>query len=372
MRQANFIIIGGGIAGASAAYELSASASVILLERESRPGYHSTGRSAALFSETYGPPIVCALSCASRAFLEEPPAGLCEYPLLSPSGSLHLGSEADREALEALVAHARGLGVEAYEMDEAAIRRLVPAMRPEHARLGVLEPGAKNIDVDALHQGWLRGARRRGAEVRTDAEVVGLERRGDLWRVRLSDEVLECAAIINAAGAWADDVAEMAGLARLGVAPLRRTAAVVKAPQDVDISGWPLVIAADESFYFKPDAGLLLVSPADETPTPPCDAWADDFDVAVALDRIMTATTLQIDRVVRSWAGLRSFAPDRKPVVGPDPEAETFLWLAGQGGYGIQTSPAVSRLIASLALRGDWQGFDPGELSPARFLARTA
>jgi D-arginine dehydrogenase len=150
---------------------------------------------------------------------------------------------------------------------------------------------------------------------------------------------------------------------------MRRTAAVVKAPQGVDISAWPLVIAADESFYFKPDAGLLLVSPADETPTAPCDAWADDLDVAVGLDRLMTATTLQIDRVVRSWAGLRSFAPDRKPVVGPDPEAETFLWLAGQGGYGIQTSPALSRLIAGLALRGDWQGWDSSELSPMRLRA---
>lgn len=369
MRQADFIIIGGGIAGASAAYELSASASVILLEREGRPGYHSTGRSAALFSETYGPPVVCALSRASRAFLQQPPAGFCDYPLLSPSGSLHLGVEADREALEALVARSRALGVEALGMDEAAIRRLVPVMRPEHARLGVFEPGAMNIDVDALHQGWLRGARQRGVEVRTDAQVLGLERKGDLWRVRLPEEVLECATIVNAAGAWADDVAEMAGLTRLGVSPMRRTAAVVKAPQGVDISAWPLVIAADESFYFKPDAGLLLVSPADETPTPPCDAWADDFDVAVGLDRLMTATTLQIDRVVRSWAGLRSFAPDRKPVVGPDPKAETFLWLAGQGGYGIQTSPALSRLITALALRGDWQGFDPDELSPTRFVA---
>lgn len=368
-RETDYAVIGGGIAGASAAYELAANGDVVLLEREDQFGFHTTGRSAAVFSETYGPPVVCALSRDSRSFLERPPEGFCDYPLLSPCGSLHLGRDGDEATLEALIDVAQRLCVEAQLLDAAGIRRRVPVLRPESARLGVFEPGAANIDVNGLHQAWLRGARRRGAETRTSAVVSRIDRSGDRWRLPLGDDVIEARYIINAAGAWADHVAELAGLRPLGVAPLRRTAALVKTPAGIDASGWPLVIAADESFYFKPDAGLLLVSPADETPSSACDAWPEDMDVAIGLDRVMQATTLQIDRVVRAWAGLRSFAPDRAPVVGPDPAEPSFIWAAGQGGYGIQTAPAISRLVAAICRGETAAGIDLAAILPERFNA---
>lgn len=371
MDRFDLAIVGGGIAGASAAYELSPSLSVLLIEAEAHCGYHATGRSAALFSETYGPPVVCALSRASRAFLERPPEGFTSVELLTPSGSLHVGTEADRPGLAAVFGHAQALGVEVRWMDEDAIRALIPIMKRGRSELGVFEPGAMNIDVDALLQGYLRGARARGATIATGERLSAVERLAGVWRLKLGDREVEAATLVNAAGAWADEVAVMAGLQPLGVQPMRRTAAVVAMPAGLDMAGWPLVIAADENFYFKPDAGLLLVSPADETPSNPCDAWADDMDVATGIDRAMDVADLDVRRVVRSWAGLRSFAPDRCPVVGRDPRDPGFVWLAGQGGYGVQTAPAIARLLRDIVVQGGTGEFGADILaavSPARFV----
>ncbi len=361
--HADVLVIGAGIAGASAAFELAADAEVILLEREARPGVHSTGRSAALFSETYGNAAVRALSRASRVFLATPPDGFCDTPILRPRGALFVAGEGQRPLLEAQAAEEPSAYV---HLTGEEVRARVPILRPETTAAGLYEAGAMDIDVDALHQGFLRGLRRRGGRVVTDAGVTGLQRDAALWVAETAAGAFAAPVAVNAAGAWADQVATLAGLDELGLQPKRRTAALVDGP-DVDFAAWPLVIDAAESWYFKPDAGRLLISPADETNCAPCDAQPEDLDVAIAADRIETATTLQIRRARHRWAGLRTFAPDRTPVCGFDRRAEGFFWLAGQGGYGIQTSPALARLTAQLVLNSASPS-GAEALSPARLL----
>jgi len=346
--NADFLVIGAGMAGASAAYELAAAGRVIVLEQEDRPGVHATGRSAALFSETYGNATVRALSRASRPFLASPPAGFGETALLGPRGAMFIASEADRTALEA---EAREGGGAFEPLSGEEVRARVPILKPEASAAGLIEGGAMDIDVDALHQGYLRGLRRRGGEVIANAGVAGLRRKAGRWIAETPAGSFEAPIVINAAGAWADRVALLAGVGAMGLAPKRRTAALVEVP-DHDVGTWPLVIEVGERFYFKPDAGRLLISPADETPSEPGDAQPDDLDVAIAADRIETATTLVIRRIAHRWAGLRTFAADRTPVCGFDPRAEGFFWLAGQGGYGIQTAPAMGQLAAAL-VRGE-------------------
>jgi D-arginine dehydrogenase len=347
--QADFLIIGGGIAGASIGYWLAPHARVVLLEREPQPGYHSTGRSAAMFIDSYGTAQVRALSRASRPFLSSPPPGFSEHPLVTPRGCLLLAApgqeallEAHWELLHAMTPHARRLGP-----DEAL--RIVPALRRERVIGAVLEPEAADMDVHAIHQGYLRGLRRAGGSVVCDAEVTRIERLGGEWQVTTGQGEFRAPVLVNAAGAWADVVAQLAGVPPIGLQPRRRSAFTFAPPAGLDVRGWPCVISADESWYFKPDAGLLLGSPANADPVPPQDVQPEEMDIALAIDRIAGMTRLEIRRPTRTWAGLRSFVADGDLVGGFEPAAPGFFWVAAQGGYGIQTSPAMGEACAALA-----------------------
>ena len=348
-KRFDIAVTGAGIAGASAAAHLARTARVVVLEQESHPGYHATGRSAALFSEIYGNTVVRALSRASRAFLFTPPDGFSEHALTAPRGALHIARSDQMGALEELLREP-DVAANAHFVDAAEVMRLSPILREDYAVGGAHEPDARDIDVHGLHQGYLKLLKARGGTLVCDAPCAGIERMGDVWRIRAGDDVYTAPIIVNAAGAWADEIAVLAGVSPLGITPCRRTAMLIEAPPVAGIDRMPLTIDMAEEFYFKPDAGKLFISPADETPSPPCDAQPDELDIAIAIDRVQTATTLEIARVSSKWAGLRSFAPDRSLVIGFDRAAEGFFWLAGQGGYGIQTAPAASRLAAALIL----------------------
>ncbi len=366
---ADVIIIGAGIAGASAAYELSATHRVLLLEREPQPGMHSTGRSAAIFSAIYGNQTVRALSRASRDFLFNPPRGFAETPLVSPRATLFIAPKEQVASLHAMREDADvRAGTDPMTTAEALAR--VPILRPDHVVEALYEPGASDIDVNGLHQAFLRGFKQRGGALVCNVKIDALDRG---LCVRTATETYQAPVIVNAAGAWADEVARLAGARSLGIAPKRRTVILFDAPKEHDIRAWPLVIDADETFYFKPDVGRILLTPADETPSPPCDAQPEELDMALAIDRFEAATTMSVRRIAHKWAGLRSFAPDRTPVVGFDAKAEGFFWLAGQGGYGMQTSSALARTAAAL-IRGEGvphdiasEGVVARALSPARF-----
>lgn len=347
----DFIVIGAGIAGASLAYELARRARVCLIEGESRPGYHSTGRSAALFAPSYGGREIRALTRASRAFFDHPPDGFCEHALLSPRGCLYVARVDQRERLGEMVHEIRESGGRVASIDANAARMCVSLLRPGYVAEAALDTDAMDIDVDTLHQGYLRGARAAGATIVSNCLVTKIHRRRDSWSVELPEGSAAAPTLINAAGAWSDDVAVLCGGQPVGMRALRRTAVLVDAPSDVDIRSWPAVIDADEQFYFKPEAGKLLLSPADETPTPPCDAQPDELDVAIAVDRVQASLAIDVHRVSHRWAGLRTFAPDRVPVVGYDPHVPGLFWCAGQGGYGIQSAPALARTAAALAQR---------------------
>ena len=344
----DFIVVGGGMAGAAAAAHLSRRGRVALLERETQAGYHSTGRSAALFSAIYGNAAVRALTRASQAFLFESPAWFTPTPLVSPRATLFFATPAQMSVLAAFRDDA-DIAASTRCLDMAEASALVPAFKPDYLGGAVLEPGSADIDVDALHQGYLRQARAAGATVVLDCEVTGLKRRHGRWEVDAKGARHDAPVVVNAAGAWADEVARLAGARPVGLRPLRRTAMIVEAPRGLACAGWPAAIAIDESFYFKPDGGRLLLSPADEEPSPPCDAQPEDLEVAIAVDRFENATGAQVAKVWHRWAGLRVFSADRTPVVGFDPQAEGFFWLAGQGGYGIQSAEGLGRLAAALA-----------------------
>jgi D-arginine dehydrogenase len=380
MTQADFLVVGAGIAGASIAYFLAPHGRVVVLERESHPGYHSTGRSAALFSETYGPAQVRALSRASRAFLERPPAGFCDVPVLSPRPVLMTGGPDDDVLLEAELAAMRRITPDVRRMAAAEVLETVPVLRPASTGDAILEPGACDIDVHALHQGFLRGLKARGGELVCDAEVASIARGADGWTVAArtgagraaTTREWRAAVLVDAAGAWADVVARMAGVRPIGLQPKRRAAFTFAPPEGVDPRGWPAVIALDESWYMKPDAGVLIGSPANADPVEPHDVQAEELDVAIAIDRIQAATTMSIRRPIRVWAGLRSFVADGDLVGGPAPDDPAFVWSAAQGGYGIQTSAAMGEACAALA-RGApipahlaEHGIDSAMLSAAR------
>lgn len=355
MKSYDVIVIGAGIAGASAAYEIAEDRTVLLLEREEQPGYHTTGRSAALFSETYGNATIRGLTVGSRDFYEHPPAGFAAVPLLTPRGVLLLARADQMERIADWVAAVQPIVPDVQMIDAAAALAAVPLLREDYTAGGAVEPGAMDIDVHALHQGYLRGARARGVELVANADVAGVARDGDGdgWVVRSSAGTWRGGVVVNAAGAWADAIAALAQAPLCGLTPMRRTAIAVDLPADVDARRWPAVIDSDEEFYFKPEAGRMLLSLADETPMPPCDVQPDELDIAIAIDRVQKAADLPVRRVVRAWAGLRSFVADRSPVVGFDPAAPGFFWLAGQGGYGIQTAPAMGRLAAALSAGRD-------------------
>jgi D-arginine dehydrogenase len=372
--RCDVVIVGGGIAGAGVGYALAREGRrAVLLERESQPGYHTTGRSAALFAETYGNAPIRALTVASRDFLMHPPAGFAEVPILTPRGALHAGTAEQAGELDRNCAEMRRLVPSVRRLTPAEVLERMPVLRPEAAAGGgLLEPDAMDIEVHALHRGFLKGMAAAGGGIVTDAEVTGIAKAADDWQVETPQGRYAAPVLINAAGAWADVVAGMAGVVPVGLRPKRRTALTFDPPPGTDIHGWPTLVAADESFYFKPDAGRLLLSPCDETDSDPCDAQPDEMDIAIAVDRLETATTLQVRRLAARWAGLRSFVADRTIVCGFDAAAPGFFWLAAQGGYGIQTSAAMSRVAGALAsgraLPDDIAalGVTEADLSPAR------
>ena len=367
-------VIGGGIAGAAAAANLAPHASLLVLERESQPGYHATGRSAALFSEIYGNASIRALTRGSRAFLLAPPAGFAESPLVSPRGALYVASAGQLKALDEF-ASLPDVAAGTRRIDAIEARALSPSLRDGYVAAGVYEPDAQDVDVHALHQGYLRWLRERGGKLVNSAGVTSLRHDDDAWTIGTYAGIFHARLVINAAGAWADEIAGLAGAAPIGIQPLRRTAFMVDAPAGSDSDRWPMTIDIDEQFYFKPDAGRLLLSPADETPSAPCDAMPEDLDIAIAVDHIEQATTLSITHVRQKWAGLRSFVADRSPVIGYDPQVADFFWIAALGGYGIQTAPAVGRLAAALVQRQPAPadllelGLDVGSVAPGRVLA---
>lgn len=345
----DILVIGGGIAGASIAAHLAEHASVRVLEMEEQPGYHSTGRSAALFSQTYGNETIRALSRASRPFFFSPPQDFCAARLVNPRPVMVIGTVDQREAFEALIASDVGLeGVELVDAHRAT--ELCPVLRSEGLLGGVVDRGTADIEVHELHHGYLRLLKNRGGSLTTSARVTEITRKGGGWNVRTGNEVFTASILVNAAGAWAGEIGAMAGAQHIGLEPRRRTAALIELPAGLEAASWPMVVDVEERFYLKPDAGLVLLSPADETLVEPGDVQPEEIDIAIAIDRLETATTLVVRRLRGKWAGLRSFVRDRSPVVGYDRLQPGFFWLAALGGYGIQTAPALSTLAASLLL----------------------
>lgn len=368
----DFIVVGGGIAGASAGYFLARHGRLLLLERESALAYHTTGRSAAIYTQAYGNAVVRALTVAGHEFFEAPPDGFSDHALLSARGAMFIGRDDQLEALDRAEEEGRQFVESVRRIDAAEARTVLPVLRPDYVAGAVLEPDAMDIDVHALHQGFVRGIRARGGVIRTEAEVLAVDRAGAGWSVETPGGRSTAPVVVNAAGAWCDELAALAGLDPIGLVPKRRTAVVFDAPTGISVDGWPLTIDVDEDFYFKPEAGKIMGSPADETPMPPCDVQPEELDIAIAIDRIQTATTMTVDRVSHHWAGLRSFVADKTPVAGFDPAAPGFFWLAGQGGYGIQTAPTLGRITADLARGKDLPaeigdfGLTAADLSPAR------
>ena len=355
----DFAIVGAGIAGASLAAGLAPHGRVALIEAEDRPGYHATGRSAAFWTESYGGPRVQPLTTASHAFLSQ-------HGLLTERGALTLARAGEAQELAAFIAEFRKLGVRVDALDRAELEARLPGLKPEW-QLGAYEPDCCDIDVAGLHQLWLAQGQRLGAELLCRAQMVAARHGADGWHIALADgREIAARVLINAAGAWADPVAEAAGVAPLGMAPLRRTVAQLRMEQLVP-ANLPLTLGLDGSFYFKPEAGKLWLSPHDETPSAPCDAAPDELDVALAIDRFEAVLDWQVDAVEHRWAGLRTFSPDRLPVYGFDPSARDFFWFAGQGGFGIQTAPAAAELALGLLLDQPQGRVDPAPYSPARF-----
>ena len=349
----DIVVIGGGMAGASVASWLAPHATVAVLEREAEPGYHSTGRSAAVYFRSYGNEQVRALTGASRPFLEQPPDGFTEHPLLSPRGVLMVAAPDQLDHLdafwEAVVENESG----AERLDAASASERVPVLRRERVTAAVLAPEAYDMDVDALHQGFLRSVRAAGGTVVCGAGVAAIERTGGRWVVTTPAGEWRCDTLVNAAGAWADLIATLAGIEPIGLVPKRRSAFIFEPPAELPagaIGDWPLVLGASEDWYVKPDAGMLLGSPANQDPVEPHDVRPEELDIALAIDRIATMTTMKIRRPLRTWAGLRSFVADGGLVGGPDDREPSFVWCAAQGGYGIQTAPAMGETCAALAL----------------------
>ena len=377
-RTADFLVVGAGIAAASAGFFLAPHGRVLLLERESQPGYHSTGRSAALFMESYGTAQVRALTLASRAFFENPPAGFADHPLLSPRGAMMVATAEQRAEMLAHWEVLRSISPTGRLLDAKEARSLTPVLRPEQLLGGVYEPDASDMDVHAIHQGFLRGIRRAGGAIAADAEVSALSHAKGVWRVAAGGATYEAPIVVNAAGAWCDAVGALAGARTIGLQPRRRSAFIFAPPPGCDPSTWPMTGGIAEDWYIKPDAGMLLGSPANVDTVAPHDVQPEELDIALAIDRIQQMTTLQIRRPTRTWAGLRSFVADGDLVGGWDAQVPGFFWVAAQGGYGIQTSPAMGEACAAL-VRGEQLpqrfakfGLTPDMLSPERLFRQEA
>jgi D-arginine dehydrogenase len=377
LKEFDVAVVGGGMAGASAAFELASMHKVVVLERENACGYHSTGRSAASFTENYGSPVIRLLAAASRAFFETPPSDLAPSPLVAPRGMVTIARADQLDRLARELARGREIVADMHEMAPDDVLERVPILRRDYVAGAFFEPRSRDIDVHATHQVFLKGLRARGGTIVTDADVTALERREGLWRIETRAGRFAAPIIVNAAGAWAEVVASLARARPIGLVPKRRTAFNVDPPPGIGVIDWPLVNDVGEEFYFKPDAGRLLVSPADATPSPPVDAQPEEVDVAIGVARLEEVTTLKVGRVTHKWAGLRSFVADGSPVVGWDGAVDGFFWLAAQGGYGIKTAPALSRATASL-IAGDGMpsdlrqlGLEEHDLAPARCRVET-
>lgn len=344
-RAPDFLVVGGGMAGVACAAELASHGSVVLLERENSLAYHTTGRSAAISMESYGNTLIRQLTCASRSFFEKPPTGVTDEPLISPRGALIVADEANLIKLQTRYQAVVQQVPSATWMDHREVQSMVPFLSSQWVA-GIYESSAFDLDVHAIHSAFVRQLRHRGGQIHTEREIVSAKRQDGQWEVRLSDgSTLWCLHIINAAGAWADEVAQRCGSKALGIQALQRTVVVVN--PGCDVSHMPYVGTVDEQIFMKPDVGRLMVSPCDETPSVPCDTLPDELGVAIAMDRLERATTLRPQRVLNRWAGLRVFVPDRSPLIGPDPQQPGLHWCAALGGYGIQTAPAVGALCAA-------------------------
>lgn len=371
-------VIGGGIAGTSVAAELSKDRRVLLLEMESQPGYHTTGRSAAVYAAVYGPSPIRALTRASRAFFASPSTGHFNTALFRPRPIMMIARQEQEFVLDQTIAEV-GVMTPVERINESAIRKLNPLVKTGYASAAMLDMSGEDIDVAALHQGYLRQFRDFGGDLRCNATVFGLTHTGRDWQINTGVGEFTVDTIVNAAGAWAEHIGGLAQAESIGLIPKRRTAAIVAAPIGLapeTLASLPITIDIEENFYLKPDAGRLLISPADETPSPACDAQPEDMDIALCVERIEEAFDLQVHRIESKWAGLRSFVADKCPVVGYSTTAPAFFWLAGQGGYGIQTAPALARLAASQVLQRPMpediaaEGVDLSEIDPSRLANR--
>ena len=371
-------VIGGGIAGTSVAAELSKDRRVLLLEMESQPGYHTTGRSAAVYAAVYGPSPIRALTRASRAFFASPSTGHFNTALFRPRPIMMIARQEQEFVLDQTIAEV-GVMTPVERINESAIRKLNPLVKTGYASAAMLDMSGEDIDVAALHQGYLRQFRDFGGDLRCNATVLGLTHTGRDWQINTGVGEFTVDTIVNAAGAWAEHIGGLAQAESIGLIPKRRTAAIVAAPIELapdTLASLPITIDIEENFYLKPDAGRLLISPADETPSPACDAQPEDMDIALCVERIEEAFDLQVHRIESKWAGLRSFVADKCPVVGYSTTAPAFFWLAGQGGYGIQTAPALARLAASQVLQRPMpediaaEGVDLSEIDPSRLANR--
>jgi D-arginine dehydrogenase len=367
--HSDIIVIGGGIAGASAAARLAHDHKIVVLEMEERPGYHSTGRSAATYEPNYGPPSIRSLTRASRSFFETPPQGFAASDLVSPRPTIFLVPEHQEKEAEALLK----TGVDFSGISVAEACRRFPPLREAYVKEALLDASTADIDVDLLHQGFLRLIKAQGGEVVCEAEAQRIERVDGVWQVSTPMGLFAAPILVNAAGAWGDEIARKAGLEPVGLQPKRRSMAVVPVDADMNVMAWSFVGDVGETWYAKPSGGSLLVSPAEAEPVAPHDAYADDMTLAEGIARFQEAVDLEVTHLAGSWGGLRSFVADGNPVCGFDSRAEGFFWLVGQGGYGIQTSPALGELAAALLRQKpvpayiEREGVKLADISPARF-----
>ncbi len=365
MTETDFLIIGGGIAGLSAAARLARHGRVRVIEAEDALGYHSSGRSVSFSHYGIGNEAVRALTAHSRGFFELPPEGFSPVPLSRTFASLYFAEDRDLPALSRLRTDMAAFTDAIRLVDEAEMRALCPVLKAP--RRGLFDPTGLKLDADALLQSFARAVRAAGGEIRTGAAVAAIERRGESWVV---DDRHAAPILINAAGAWADAVAALAGAAPLGLEPKRRTIIAVDPPSGTDISAWPFAHSVAGDFYMLPEAGRILASPVDEVPADPCDAQPEDYDLALAADRLEHYTSVPVARIAHRWAGLRTFTADRVPTAGFAPDAPGFFWLAGQGGYGLQTAPAMAEIVEALVIGGNWPvaGVAPEQILPERLI----
>ncbi|HWI87742.1 MAG TPA: FAD-dependent oxidoreductase [Sphingomicrobium sp.] len=371
--RSDILVIGGGIAGLSAAAELSKNARVTVLEAEEQIGFHSSGRSATMVHYALGDRLVRALTLASRSFFENPPAGFTDVPLGHSMPVLVHAREDERPALEALEAEIRPFA-KLERLDARGVHDLCPLLKDDAVH-GIADRNGIRLDPHALLQGNLRQLSSNGGELHTDARTVSIERQPGNWSATTEKgDTYSAPILVNAAGSWADQIARLAGVEPLGLQPLRRTIITFDAPPGIDLQHLPFAKTIGDELYFAPESGRLFASPMDEVPSDPCDAQADEYEVAVAAYRVEERTIVKVDRIHSRWAGLRTFTPDKHPAAGFAPDAEGFFWLAGQGGFGLQTSPAMAKIAASLVVGTPWPLSDvtAEDLTPSRFVRQTA